>query len=775
MSEEMAFVGKRYPLRTGHAKVTGELKFTQDRNISGQLWMKILRSPHPHARIMRIDVSEAQAMPGVEAVLTYKDVPQKDLNCMIRNFRGRILEDRVRFVGDEVAAVAAETEELAEQALACIEADYEKLPAVFDTEKALEQGAPDVTGTGNNKIIWAADPEEGDPWPYPYTSAFTSEQSWGNIEKGFREAEAIVEHEVQTSRQYPAFIPGACRVSWDGNKLTIMMGHQALWDIRRMTALALGLSERQIKIVAPAVPGAFGQWSSSQRFWCLASLLAMKTGKAIAYNQTMEEFAVYKSRESETIHVKIGGKKDGTVTALDYSQIMDNGGYGRKGTPYQQQHDIFNRTNVNFLSFGVATNKFNTGCYRGVGDVPQALAISQAMDMLAEKLGLDPFILWKKNHHRAGEVLPFYNMPNVTLSSEAYDELIDKGAKAIEWKKKWKGWAEPYQVIGPKQRGVGLAVGLHISGLFLLPASAMVEINHDGTAQVMVGSIDLGTGSKTSLAQIAAEVLGFRLEDVYVVKEVDTETVPYMCMTAASSCTTLGGSVVKIAAADAKRQLLEMAHTVPWSPACLREGISGPDDLDIKEGMVYVKADPSRCAKIAEVISDDRALIPLGVAHRHDIPLGDGPAIYQTLAAFADLEVDTETGRIDVLKVVGCHDAGRIVNPDVCENQVYAGIMQSFGYGLMEEVAFDPATGRVLNSAVSNYAWPTALDAPDVEAIFSDNIDPVGPLGAKSLGESPDICPHGAIANAVYSAVGVRMTALPMTPDRILEALGKTG
>jgi xanthine dehydrogenase molybdenum-binding subunit len=533
------------------------------------------------------------------------------------------------------------------------------------------------------------------------------------------------------------------------------------------------LSERQVKIVAPLVPGAFGAFNSSQRFWCLASLLAMKTGKTIAYDQTMEEFALYKSRESEAVHVKVGGKKDGTVTALDYFQVMDNGGYGRKGTPYQQQHDIFNRTNVNYLSYGAATNKFSTGCYRGVGDLPQSLAISQAMDMLAERLRLDPFILWKKNHHQAGELLPFYDMPNCTLSSEAYDELLDKGAKAIEWEKKWRGWGKPYEINGPKRRGVGLAVGLHISGLFLLPASAMIEINHDGTAQVMQGSMDLGTGSRTSLAQLAAEVLGFRLEDVYVVKEVDTETVPYMCMTGASSCTTLGGSVVKIAAADAKRQLLEMAYTASWSPEHLKKGVMGPEDLDIEDSMIYVKADPDRRATIAEVVSDDRAGIPLGVAHRHDIPLGDGPAIYQNLVAFADIEADVETGQVDVLKIVGCHDCGRVLNPDACENQVYSGILQSFGYGLMEEVAFDPSTGKVLNSAVSNYASPTSLDAPPMEAIFSDNIDPVGPLGAKSLGESPDICPHGAIANALYSAIGLRMTEFPMTPDRILRALGK--
>ena len=382
--EQLTIVGKGIPLKEGYAKVTGTEKFVPDRSVHGALWMKIIRSPYPHARIKKIDVSKAEAVPGIRAVLTYKNVPQKEILCKTFNFKGKILDDRVRFVGDEVAAIAGETEAAAKQALNLIEVEYEQLPAVFDIEEALKPGAPYVIGERTNKVSSPPDP-----------GAFPSHQEWGDIKKGFEEADAIVEHAVTTSRIYPTFCPPACIADWTGDKLTLTLPHHGPYDVREVVSDALDIPEYKVRVIVPLVAVSYGLLNSTHRFWYLAALLSRKTGKPVVYKMTMEELGVYKSREADIIRVRMGGKRDGTMTALDYEQLHDNGGYGFKSTTYTTLHDIFARANVRYNFSGVSTNKFSTGCIRGVGDVPQVIAINQAMDMLAEKLGVDPLTMWK--------------------------------------------------------------------------------------------------------------------------------------------------------------------------------------------------------------------------------------------------------------------------------------------------------------------------------------------------------------------------------------------
>ncbi|MFC2013681.1 xanthine dehydrogenase family protein molybdopterin-binding subunit [Chloroflexota bacterium] len=761
MREEMAVVGKGIPLREAYPKVTGTLKYVSDYSMLGASWMKILRSPYPHAKIINIDTSKATALLGVRAVLTYKDVLSREATGPSLNWKGKILEDRVRFVGDEVAAIAADTAELAESALDLIEVEYEELPAVFDVEEAMKQDAPDVRGAGNNVV--RTPPEPGQ---------FLSHLEWGDINKGLEEAEAIVENEVKTQSVYTGIFPPACIAEWNADKLTITMAHQYPFDMQESTAHVLDIPENRVRLIIPMMPGSFGMLLSFHRFWCIAAYLSKITGKPVIYKMGLEEYGVYKRRDSDIMRVKMGGKKDGTVTALDYINLHDNGGYGFKSTTYQETRLNFVKANVRYDACGVSTNKISTGCVRGVGDVPEATSLNQTMAMLAEKLGVDPLIFWKKNHIKAGDPRYLDLGPGSTVSSEAYDELIDKGAKAIGWEKKWKGWGKPYEVTGPRKKGVGLSFSVHSSGLPFLATSAIVKIYHDGTAQVLAGSIDLGTGCKTTFAQICAEVLGFRYEDVYVIKDVDTETVPYTIMTGASTSLHVEGSAVKVASLDARRQLLEMALTVPWIPSTLKKGIEKPEELDIKDSMIYVKAEPSRCVAIKEVVDHIFAPIVIGVAHRHDIKV-PGPLAYSTQVGFADVEVDTETGRVNVLKLVSGHDAGRIINPEIVENQIYGGMLMSLGYGLSEEIAFDPLTGNPLNPALTNYWIPTSMDMPEMEVIFSDNIDPVGPLGAKGIGECTNVIPQAAIVNAVYNAIGVKISQLPITPDKVLKALGK--
>lgn len=761
MTEELSIVGKSIPLREGFSKVTGRERYAIDYVLPGSLWMKVLRSPHPHARIRSINLDKALALPGVKAALTHEDVPMKEALCKIFNWKGRILDNRVRFVGDEVAAIAAETEALAQEAVDLIEVDYEILPAVFDMHEAMKPGAPDVRGVGNNQV--RCPPEPG---------FNQSHDSWGDIEKGFKEADVTIESNVETSQAYLTFCTPACIAEWNDDKLTLTMSHQCPHETRDSICDVLDIPEDKVRVVCPLLPVNFGLLNSGHRFYLIAALLAKKAGRPVTYKMTMEERGYYKSRESHVIRTRMGGTKDGTITAVDYFMLFDNGGYGFKGSPYQLMHDVFARSNVVVDMSAVCTNKFTTGCQRGVGDVPGSLAFSQAVDMLAEKLALDPLTLWKKNHHRAGDTAKAPGPTGFTLSSEAYDELLDRGSASIGWSQKWKGAGQPYLVDGPRRRGVGVGVGLHTSGVAILPAAATVQVNHDGTALVMIGFMDMGQGPKTTLAQVCAEVLGLKIDDTNVVKIVDTDTVPYAPMTGASITAHIGGSAVKLAAQDAKKQILEMAYTAPWSPETLKTGVSGPEELDIRDSMVFVKADPSRRATVKDIVGAIFAPMVIGRAGRHDIPF-PGPTALFMVVTFADVEVDVETGKVTVLNIVHGQDAGQVINPQIAQNQVYGGVPLSFGYALMEEVAFDPATGRPLNPALSDYWMPSSLDVPPMEAFFADNIDPVGPMGIKGMGEGPAISPHGAITNAVYNATGKRLSHLPITPDKVLKALGK--
>jgi len=767
MTEDMTIIGKEIPLKDGHTRVTGTLKYARDYTLPEAAWMKVLRSPYAHAKIRGIDTSKAEALPGVHAVITHKNVPQREILCPILNWKSNIMEDRTRFVGDEVAAVAAETEEIAEEACNLIEVDYEKLPTVFDMEEAIKPDAPklftDANGVETNIVKSPPDP-----------GLYASLVEIGDIKKGLEEADATADIELRTQRVYTAFFPGACIAEWDGDKLTLILSHQVPFDNAKCISQTLEIPQHKIRIIAPPLPGSFGHFNSAQRFWFLAALLSKKAGRPVIYKMTMEEFGVYKARDSEINRVQFGAKKDGTVTALNLEVLHDNGAYGYKTTSYCLMYDVFTTPNLRYSDVGVCVNKFSTGCLRGVGNIPATPSVNQAVDTVAEKLGLDPRIIWKKNHIKAkGEVRLFY--PEISYAtSEAYDELIDKGSEAIEWERKWKGWGKPYKVIGSKRRAVGMAVSNYLGGVPPLSGAALVNINSDGTAQVTCGTMELGQGPKTIFAQICAETLGFKIENVDLVRDVDTQTFPYMCMTGASTSTFIGTPLVKKAAEDAKRQLLEAALTKESGPETLKKGVKSIDELDIKDSMIYVKADPSRCEPVELVTAfgtEDQVPMIIGRANMTDYPLDRFPSV--ALVGFADVEVDTETGQVKVLNVIQCDDAGRIINPATSRNQYYGGTAQSLGYALMEEVAFDPVTGKVLNPALVDYWMVGSLDMSPVEVIFSEGIDPVSAYGVKGMGECSAMTPHAAIASAVYNAIGVRISQLPMTPDRILKALGK--
>jgi len=757
MANELSVVGRRLPLKDAYEKVTGELKFAVDISLPGMLYGKILRSPYAHAKIVRIDVTRAQLLHGVEAVITYKDLPREEWIERSFNYRGPVLDERVRFAGDEVAAVAAKDKFTAEEALAQIEVEYEELPHVFDLEKAMEPDAPKVSPHGNVRQ------------PSIY--------EWGNLEKGFAEADLIVEHKTKMGSQQVAPIGrNACIANWKGKKLTVWTSTQTPFQLRDELARFLKMLQNNVRVIGLPTGPSFGLWWSNN-FHFITVFLAKQAGRPVKLELTQEEsFATVKRRDTPVSYGKLGVKKDGSFTAIQFKHYFDNGAYGFKSNPYESVSDLWGgRTpHGRFEMYGVSTNLLTCGCMRGVGDISMTFCMEQLIDKAAEELKMDPLEIRLKNHIRTGETIrsrdrPYkafgLAVPDIVLSSCGLDECIRKGAEAIGWKEKWKGWGKPTEVCGTRNRAVGMAVACHISGAkFLGCPSAIVRVNPDGSVNLLSGVGCMGQGAETTQAQIAAEELGVPFENITCVQG-DTETCPWSPPTVGSINAHQTGMATQAAAADAKRQLCELASG---------ELGADPADLDVKGGIIHVKGQLKKGIPITDVTSKIRpeTLSPPSIIGRAWKNVPESPIAKLFMAHFVEIEVDTETGEVKIIKYVAAHDSGRIINPDICENQVSGGVLLGCGFGLVEGLIFDKETGRVLNHNFLDYKIFTALDTPDIESIFVDLIDPVGPFGVKGIGEATAAPAPTAVAQAIYNAIGVRLE-VPITPEKILEALGK--
>ncbi|MFQ5763027.1 MAG: xanthine dehydrogenase family protein molybdopterin-binding subunit, partial [Candidatus Bathyarchaeia archaeon] len=703
------------------------LKFAVDVTLPGMLHGKILRSPHPHAQIKRIDTSKAEALPGVNAVLTHKDIPQKDWVGVWVNYRGPVLSDRVRFVGDEVAAVAAKGQRTAEKALGLIEVDYELLPAVFDLDEAMKANSPQVRPDGNVRK--------------------PSVIEWGDVEKGFKDADVVVEHKTRLGCQQQAPLGrNAYVASWAGDKVTIWTSTQTPCELRDIVAEFLEVPSSKVRVIALPVGPSFGCWWVNN-VDLIAVFLAKKAGKPVKLELTQEEtFAYVKRRHIEASQGRLGVKKDGTFTAIDVRHNFDNGAYGDKFDVYQSVADLWGGRcpNGKFEMYGVSTNLVTAGCMRGVGDLTMNFCVEQLIDKAAEEIQMDPIQIRTKNHTRTGELLrsPIYAYkfyPGIqpprsfTLSSSTLEECLNTGAKAIGWREKWRGWKVPAEVAGPKKRGIGVATACHICGLnYGGSLSAVVRVNTDGSVSLLVNLGRQGQGSESTQAQIAAEELGVPYENVTVVSG-DTDACPWSQGSTASTAAHLTGLATKAAAADAKRQILELAaETLD----------ARPEDLNIKDGVVHHKADQSKKLPMREIVARPipKYLAPPIIIGRAMANVTNDVIAKHFAAHFVELEVDTETGQVEILKYVAAHDSGKIINPGICENQVIGGVFLGCGFSLTEDLQMDPKTGRVLNPNFTDYKVLGARDLPDPEVIFAEVEDPIGPFGAKGIGEAP-VCP----------------------------------
>lgn len=752
--EELRVIGRRIPLADAYEKVTGSFKYAVDISLPGMLVGKILHSPHPHARMLSIDVAKAAALPGVAAILTPYDVPEEEWGERSFNYRGRVLNNQPRFVGDEIVAVAAVDEHVAEAALALIEIKWEILPHVIGFMEAMKAEAPQITPYGNVRSSVVED---------------------GDLDKGFKAADLIVEHETRMHNQSHAPLGrNGCVVQWEGEKVTIWTGSQTPFQLRDELARILKLPQNRVRVVAMPTGASNGLWWACN-FHFIAAYLARKARRPVKIELTQEEAMVtVKRRETPVSWGRLGVKRDGTFTAIHFKHYFDNGAHGYKAYPFESVSDLWGRHRpaIRFEFYGVNNNTPNAGCMRGVGDLTMTFCTEPLIDKAAAQLGMDPLEIRLKNHIIAGD--PIHSQKNVYkrfnipfpgeyLTSGGMDQCIQKGAAAIGWKEKWRGFGKPTAVNGNKIRAVGMACACHIcGGRHLGGPSVIIKVNHDGSINLLTGAGRMGQGVETTQAQIVAEELGVPVESITGTHG-DSDVCPWNPSSVGSVNSHQTGMATRAAARDAKEQILVLAG---------RAMEIAPDELDIKEGWIHLKAYPDKRIAFSEMTRKVHPdwLTPPYIVGRAAANLPVGRIAKMFMAHFVEIELDIETGVTRLLKVVAVHDSGRIINPEVCENQVAGGVMIGAGFVLTENLAWDPKTARVLNPNFADYKILNALDAPPLDISFADVIDPVGPFGVKSIGEGATCPTPSAIGQAIYNAIGERMNA-PFSPERVLEVI----
>jgi len=732
MNEKFKIIGRRQPKIDAWERVSGKAKFASDIYLPGMLYAKILRSPYPHAKVVNIDVERAKALPGVKAVLTFKEVPSYRWHADMP-----ILTDTARFEGDDIAVVAAVDEERAGEAIDLIKVDYEILPFVLDPEETMKPEAPKVHPKGN--IIG------GKP----------STLQRGDVEKGFKEADLVYEGNYRTPQlQHVTSEPRVCVAHWEGGKLTLWDSSQNTFAVQAGLARALKIPMSKVRVICEYMGGGFGDKTSAERYSVLAGLLSRKTGLPVKIEFSREENFLSTHHRWPTVwYLKYGVKKDGTLTSLYAKVIADMGAYAHiagAGQCLETVKSVYRCPNLQGEGYSVYTNKPEGGAMRCVGHPMPQFAQEVHMDIIAEKLGMDPVDFRLKNYARLEDGDQDRKFP---FTSNGMEECIKKGAEAIGWRQRWQ---KPGSSPGPVKKGLGMAVHACRHGAMAEPSSGMVRINSDGTVNVLTGTADIGGGQKGTMAMIAAEELGFPLE-VVSVTSADTEVTTDTGGTAGSRQTITGGTGIRLAAADAKRQILEIAA---------KELKTDKGNLEIRDGGIYPLGSDKGISMEEVLKKAPASIIGRGIGR---VPQG---VIFHTFAAhFVEVEVDTRSGKVKVIKLVAAHDLGRAINLMAVENQIEGGAIQGMGFGLMEDQILDKTTGICVNPNLLDYKLFTIKDVPEIHPIIVESIDPYGPFGAKGVGEPPYSVPAPAIANAIYNAIGVRFNRLPITSRLVLEGL----
>lgn len=772
-----SIIGKSVPRPDAFDKVTGGKGYPVNIKLPGMLHGKILRSPYPHAKILHVDTRAAEQLPGVKAVLVPADCPKRkyttvyfvptDALSMVQDML--VMSDTVRYAGQPVAAVAATSVAIAEAALELIDVEYEELPCVFDPEQAMAPGAPQLHEHAQNNI------------------AVNPEMEFGDLDAGFAEADHIFEGVYTTQRVHTCYMePRVCVVDAEANgNMTVHSSMQHLFGLRQKLAYVLEIPESRVRVIKPPyIGGGFGGKLDIGYIEPIAALLSRQANRPVRIEQTRYEDFITTARHPIKVYLKTGVKKDGTFTARYAKSILDTGAHATHGAEVINVHGMFGFfltyrcANRKWEGYSVYTNNMVGGGFRGYGSPQACFAVESQIDEICDELELDPVEFRRKNAHHQGDPHPF--LQGMKLDSYAFDECLVRGAEQIGF----AGRGRPNADDGHKKRGVGLACQpLWVSGCLGFPdiyehSGAIIKLNPDGTADLNTAVMDVGSGQITTLCQIAAEGLGLPMEAVRITETADTTTVPFDAPSHASRVTYASGTVVLAAARVVRQRLLEVAGVMLEVSA---------EDLEVSAGTISVKGSPDTTLTVAEVVQraespyiqvGDEGPAPTTVEEKGTIIglASSAPAGNPSPAAvgFVAVEVDTETGHVQVERVVYAHDLGKVINPNAAEGQVEGGVQQGIGYALMEDLQFEENSGACLTADFLDYKILTAVEMPrKIESIFIESDEPTGPFGAKSLSEPCITVPAPAIANAIYNAIGVRIRELPITPEKILAALGK--
>jgi xanthine dehydrogenase YagR molybdenum-binding subunit len=733
---ELTVLGKRLPRVDALEKVQGRAKFTHDINLPHMLWMKTLRSPFPYARVTRIDATAARALPGVKLVLTHENVPA----APYFGEDGLLLGSTLRYVGDEIAAVVAVDEPTAAEAARLIEVEYEELPFVLDAEKAIKKGAPAIHEGGN--LLG------GEPRTY----------SRGDVEAGLAAADFAVEETFRSQCQVHACLETHCSVvQWQGSKLTVWDSTQAVHPNRQALAEAMRIPLADVRVIGLYCGGGFGSKLWLNKYTIMAAIAARQLGRPVKVTlDRFEEAHSMGNRPNNVMTIKAGCKKDGTLTALHLKNIGGIGAYPSGGGAGAPLREIYKCHNVRTEESSVYINADPGRPHRAPGHVQGTWALEQIIDMLAEKCGLDSLDFRLRNYCDVDQTT------DRPYSTKGLREAYEQGAEKFGWRDR----ASRKRARGTKRRGFGIGTQIWGGGGGP-PGYAIVKLYHDGSAMVFSGGQDIGTATRTSMVQVACEELGLPPDKVACVMG-DTQGTPYGFLSGGSMTTPSLCPAVRMAAAEVKGKLLALAAEQMELPAAR---------LDVRDGHVFDRQNPDTRKPIADYdfsSGDEEHNMLIGIGWRG--PNADDVTVRSWGAQFAEVEVDTETGDIRVVRIVAAHEVGRLLNPLTASSQVEGGVTQGIGFALHEERVLSQASGRIVNANLLDYKIPAATDIPEIETLFIDMPDArVNNVGNKGLGEPPFIPTPAAIANAVCDAVGVRILSTPMTPRRILEAIGKGG
>lgn len=767
---DLRVVSKRLTKVDGRSIVRGEAMYTKDFVVGGSLFARIVRSPYAHARIKKIDKSQALAMPGVELVLTYEDVPRIPFTTAGQNYPEPspydtfMLDNKVRFVGDRVAVVVARDRITAEKAARLVKVEYDVLPAVFHPEEALKDGAPVIHDEPDSTGIHDASRN--------LAASICVEA--GDVEEEFKKADLVSENTYYC--QYQHQVPMEPHVTYaymdPSGRLVIVTSTQVPFHVRRIVARVNEVPISHVRVIKPRIGGAFGV-KQEVILEDLCAHIALKTGKPVLMELARdEEFFGTRPRHPMKITCKTGVMKDGTIVANEMRVIANTGSYGSHGLTVpsntgSKTMPLYRSKAIRYAAEVAYTNLPVAGAFRGYGAVQGYFALESHLDELAHKIGMDPLEFKRKNHIRTGDTDPI--AAKLGEGKEGFkrevrtcglEECIELARGAIG-KSGERATAddEPFRRV---RRGVGFALCMHGTGI---PgddvAGATVKVNEDGSFNLLIGATDLGTGSDTVLGQMAAEILGVSLDDLIVYSS-DTDVTPFDVGAYASSTTYVSGTAVVRAAEKVRERLGEVAAElldVDAESLTFEKGrfkSPGGDSLHVKE--VALK---SFYGKNKQQISETASFLNL-----------DCPPPFA--ACFAEVEVDLDTGMVRVTDIANAVDVGRAINPDLCEGQIVGCAAMGIGYALTEEMVFS-AEGRTLNASLLDYKIASSLDLPDIKGFIVETVEPSHPYGVKSVGEvSMDpIAP--AIANAVFNATGVRIKELPLTPERVLSALKEAG